>query len=204
MNKEVVTRESKEGKGMNKDVVTREEAIECVRKLITYLGDDPNRDGLLETPDRVIRSYEEIFAGYSIDPKKILEKTFSTQSDEMVVLSEIELYSTCEHHMLPFIGKCHIGYFPNNKVIGISKLARLMEVFSRRLQIQEELTYQIASALLKETKAKGVAVVIEAQHMCMTCRGVGKQHSIMTTSAMLGCFRDNLSYKSEFFRLLKR
>lgn len=182
--------------------IDREEAKECIRKLIQYIGEDPNREGLLETPERVVRSFDHIYKGYEIDPKSILQKSFQSNTDEMVILSNIELYSTCEHHMLPFVGKCHIGYMPDGKVVGISKLARLMEVFSRRLQIQEELTHQIAHAICNSIAAKGVAVVIEAQHMCMTCRGVEKQNTIMTTSAMLGVFRKNDSLKNEFFRLI--
>lgn len=182
--------------------VSREEALEAVRKLLVYIGEDPERDGLKDTPDRVIRSYEQIYSGYKVDPSKILEKTFETNSDQMVVLSNIELYSTCEHHMLPFVGKCHVGYLPKDKVLGISKIARLMEVYARRLQIQEELTHQIAHELYSTLDAYGVAVVIEAQHMCMTSRGVNKQNSIMTTSSMQGIFRDNSGLKNEFFRLI--
>lgn len=184
--------------------VTREEAIESVRKLIEYMGEDPNRDGLLETPDRVIRSYTELFKGYSENPEEILAKRFKTHSSEMVILSNIELYSTCEHHMLPFVGKCHIGYLPKNEVVGISKLARVMEVFTRRLQIQEELCYQIARAIEKSLQPHGVGVVIEAQHMCMTCRGVGKQNSIMTSSTLLGAFRKDPNTRQEFFNLIKK
>lgn len=184
--------------------VSKEEAISAVKKLIEYIGDDPNREGLLETPERVIRSYDEIYNGYSIDPKEILSKRFKSHSSEMVILSNIELYSTCEHHMLPFVGKCHIGYIPKGEVIGISKLARIMEVFSRRLQIQEELCFQIASAINDELKPLGVGVVIEAQHMCMTCRGVQKQNSIMTSSTLLGLFRSNTNTRMEFFNLINK
>ena len=180
--------------------VTRKEALECVRKLIDYIGDDPDRDGLMETPYRVLKSYEEIFQGYQQDPKDVLQKRFLTQSQEIVVLTNIDLYSTCEHHMLPFTGKCHIGYQPDKKVIGVSKLVRLMDVFARRLQIQEELTFQIAQALNEEIGAKGVGVVIEAQHMCMACRGVGQQQSNMFTAAMLGVFKSDLDIKNEFMR----
>lgn len=182
---------------------TREDALEAVRTLIEYIGDDPSRDGLLETPERVIKSYDEIFKGYSLDKKKILAKRFKTHSSEMVVLSDIEMYSTCEHHMLPFLGKCHIGYIPQGEVVGISKLARVMEVFSRRLQIQEELCYQIAKAIQQEVNPYGVGVVIEAQHMCMTCRGVGKQNSVMTSSTLLGNFRNDPNTRLEFFNLIR-
>lgn len=184
--------------------VSREEAIEAVKTLIKYIGDDPEREGLLETPERVVRSYDELFKGYKLNPGEILDKKFSTHSGEMVVLSNIELYSTCEHHMMPFIGKCHIGYIPEDKVVGLSKLARLMEVFSRRLQIQEEMTWQIANALQDETQAKGVAVLVEARHMCMAARGVNKQHGVMTTTAMLGELKDNQSLKSEFLHIIDK
>ena len=184
--------------------VSREQALEAVRTLIRYIGDDPNREGLLETPDRVVRSYAELFKGYKLEPSKILDKKFTTHSGEMVVLSNIELYSTCEHHMMPFIGKCHIAYLPNEKVVGLSKLARLMDVYSRRLQIQEEMTWQIAQALNQETGARGVAVLVEARHMCMSARGVNKQHSIMSTTAMLGDFKDNPTLKSEFMAQIEK
>lgn len=183
---------------------SKEEALEAVKTLIRYIGDDPERDGLIETPARVVKSYDEIFKGYDQSPASILEKRFEAQSREMVTLCNIELYSTCEHHMIPFVGVCHIAYLPKDKVVGISKLARLMEMFSRRLQIQEELTYQIANALMEEVEALGVAVVIEAKHMCMSSRGVGKQHSIMVTSAMLGEFKTDPALKNEFNHIIDR
>lgn len=183
--------------------VTKEEAIECIKKLIEYIGDDPNREGLLETPERTIKSYEEIFRGYTMDPKEILHKRFKTQSHEMVVLTNIDLYSTCEHHMLPFYGKCHIAYLPNGGVIGVSKMARLMDVYARRLQIQEELTIQIANALDREISPQGVAVLIEAQHLCMSCRGVNQQKTSMLTSAMLGAFKTDITLKNDFLRMVK-
>lgn len=182
--------------------VNREDAKKAIETLIRYLGDDPEREGLLETPERVIRSYEQLYSGYKMNPADALSKAFSVRSNEMVVLANIEMYSTCEHHMLPFIGKCHIGYLPDKKVVGISKLARLMEVFARRLQIQEELTYQIAEAFFEEVEPKGVGVVVEAQHLCMTCRGIGKQNSVMTTSVMLGNFKEE-QVKNEFYRLIR-
>ena len=182
---------------------TRDQALEAVRTLIRYMGDNPDREGLLETPDRVIRSYDEIFLGYSQDPKEVLEKRFTTHSTEMVVLANIELYSTCEHHMIPFVGQCHIGYLPKDQVVGISKLERLMEIFSRRLQIQEELTHQIAHALCDYVDPRGVAVMIEAKHMCMSSRGVGKQHSQMITTCMLGEFSSNPHLKDDFFHLVE-
>lgn len=183
--------------------VSREQALEAVRTLLRYIGDDPEREGLLETPDRVVRSYDHIYSGYKKDFKEILGKTFTSSTEEMVVLSNIELYSMCEHHMLPFTGKCHIGYIPRGKVLGISKLARVMEVYARRLQIQEELCHQIANAIFEELRPAGVGVVIEARHMCMTCRGVEKQHSIMTSSTLLGSFREDPRTRQEFFDLIR-
>jgi len=183
---------------------SREEALKAVRTLIEYLGDDPDREGLIETPERVIRSYEEIYKGYTLDPADILDKKFSTHSGEMVVLSNIELYSTCEHHMMPFVGKCHIAYLPKDKVVGLSKLARLMEVYSRRLQIQEEMTWQIAQALERETEALGVAVLVEARHMCMSARGVSKQHGIMSTTASTGLLRSDQALKAHFMSLIDK
>ncbi len=187
---------------MNKEV-SREQALDAVRTLLRYIGDDPDREGLQDTPDRVVRSYEHIYSGYQKDYKEILGKTFTSSTEEMVVLSNIELYSMCEHHMLPFTGKCHIGYIPRGKVLGLSKLARVMEVFARRLQIQEELCQQIANAINRELKPVGVGVVIEARHMCMTCRGVEKQHSIMTSSTLLGSFREDPRTRQEFFDLIR-
>ena len=183
--------------------IDREEALEAVRTLIQYIGDDPEREGLLDTPERVVRSFDEIYSGYLQNPTQILQRTFSTKSSEMVVLSNIELYSTCEHHMLPFIGKCHIGYIPDQRVIGLSKLARMMEAFTRRLQIQEELTQQIADSLYTQVHALGVAVMIEAKHLCMSCRGINKQQSTMITSTMLGQFKENQDLKREFFRSIR-
>ena len=182
--------------------ITREEAKECVRKLIRYIGDDPEREGLLETPDRVINSYKELFAGYQQNTKDFMQTFSTTNKNGMVVSSNIELFSTCEHHMLPFIGHCHIGYIPDQHVVGISKLSRIMEVFARRLQIQEELTHQIATAIFEGIPARGVGVVIEARHMCMSCRGVNKQNSIMTTMAMTGCFETDLDLQQKFFQIL--
>ncbi|MCB1167055.1 MAG: GTP cyclohydrolase I FolE [Leptospiraceae bacterium] len=177
--------------------------MEAVRTLLRYIGENPEREGLKETPDRVVRSFEHLYSGYQKDYRDVLNKTFTSHTEEMVVLSNIELYSTCEHHMLPFTGKCHIGYIPNGKVLGISKLARVMEVFARRLQIQEELCHQIANAINDELGPRGVGVVIEARHMCMTCRGVEKQHSIMTSSTLLGSFREDPRTRQEFFDLIR-
>ena len=164
---------------------------DAVTRILQFIGEDPKREGLLETPKRVVKSYSEIFAGYKQTPEQHL-KTFSEGAcDEMVVLKDIEFYSVCEHHMQPFFGRAHIAYIPDNRVVGISKLARILEVFARRLQIQERLTTQIVDALEEHLKPKGAACIIEAQHFCMVCRGVNKQNSVMVTSAMNGVFRND-------------
>lgn len=184
---------------------TREEAEEAVRVLIRWAGDDPNREGLTGTPDRVVRAYEEFFAGYAQDPVDILNRTFEETDgyDEMVVLRDIRLESHCEHHMVPIIGKAHIAYLPDRRVVGISKLARIIEVFAKRLQIQEKLTAQIANAINDVLQPKGVAVVIEAAHQCMTTRGIHKPGVTMVTSRMLGAFRDNPATRREFMALIQ-
>ncbi len=170
---------------------SKEEAEEAVRTLIRWAGDDPEREGLSGTPDRVTRSYREFFAGYAEDPQGYLEKTFEEVNgyDEMVVLKDIRLESYCEHHMVPIIGHAHIAYMPDNRVVGISKLARVVDAFSKRLQIQEKLTRQIAEAIDEALQPKGVAVIIESSHQCMTTRGVHKDGVTMVTSTMLGVFR---------------
>lgn len=180
--------------------------IEAVTRIISAIGDDPQREGLLDTPKRVIKSWDKLYGGYREDPAEVLKTVFVEGScDEMVVLRDIEFYSTCEHHMLPFFGKCHIGYIPNGRVVGVSKLARLLEVFARRLQIQERLTTQIAEALVSNLAPKGVMVVMEAQHFCMTARGVEKQDSIMVTSAVRGVFKDSPSEaRAEFMSIVHR
>jgi len=183
---------------------TREEAEEAVRTLLRWAGDDPNRQGLLETPSRVVRAYEEWFRGYLEDPYELLQKTFEETEgyDEMVVLKEIPFSSHCEHHMAPIIGQAHVAYLPTNKVVGISKLARLVEVYAKRLQIQEKMTSEIANALQDILQPKGVAVVIEAAHECITTRGVNKLGVNMVTSRMLGAFRDNSSTRREFLAVI--
>ena len=183
---------------------TRTEAEDAVRTLIRWAGDDPGREGLLETPDRVVRSYEEFFAGYMADPDEMLRRTFEETDgyDEMVLLRDIRLESHCEHHMVPIIGKAHVAYLPDRRVVGISKLARVVEVYSRRLQIQEKLTAQIANIINEVLQPKGVAVVIEAAHQCMTTRGVHKPGVTMVTSRMLGAFRDNAATRREFMSLI--
>ena len=184
---------------------SRSEAEKAVRTLIRWAGDDPDREGLVGTPDRVVRSYEEFFAGYFEDPIEMLERTFEETDgyDDMVVLKGIRLESHCEHHMVPIIGKVHIAYLPKNRVVGISKLARVMEVFAKRLQIQEKLTAQIANTLQHVLEPRGVAVVIEAAHQCMTTRGVKKPGVTMITSKMLGCFRDDATTRKEFMSLIR-
>jgi len=171
-------------------------------ELIRLIGDDPTREGLVETPKRVLRSWEELYAGYYQDPKEILQTAFRDGAcKEMVVLSNIEFFSTCEHHMLPFFGRCHVGYVPNGKVVGISKLARLVNCFSRRLQIQEKMTSQIADSVMQHLRASGCMVVVEARHLCMAARGVGKQNSVMKTSAIRGSF-SKPEVRAEFFSLI--
>lgn len=183
---------------------SRTEAEEAVRTLIGWAGDDAGREGLVETPARVVRSYEEMFAGYDADPVDLLRRTFEEIEgyDEMVLLKDIRFESHCEHHMAPFIGKAHIAYLPLKRVVGISKLARLVEVYAKRLQIQEKMTAQIANTINEVLQPEGVAVVIEAAHQCMTTRGVHKPGVLMVTSRMLGAFRDNPSTRREFLAMI--
>jgi GTP cyclohydrolase I len=183
---------------------SRKEAEAAVRTLLRWTGDDPDREGLLNTPERVVRAYEEWFAGYQVDPVDLLQRTFSETDgyDEMVVLRDIRFESYCEHHIAPIIGKVHIAYLPDRRVIGISKLARLVDVYAKRLQIQEKMTAQIANTLRDVLLPKGVAVVIEAQHQCMTTRGVHKSGVSMVTSRMLGAFRDNAATRREFLAMI--
>jgi GTP cyclohydrolase IA len=183
---------------------SREEAEAAVRTLIEWAGDDPSREGLKGTPGRVVRAYEEFFGGYETDPVELLQRTFEEVEgyDEMVVLKDIRFESHCEHHIAPIIGKAHVAYLPSRRVIGISKLARLVEVYAKRLQIQEKLTAQIANTLEEVLKPKGVAVVVEAAHQCMTTRGVHKPGVTMVTSRMLGAFRDDASTRREFLAMI--
>ncbi|TXL74146.1 GTP cyclohydrolase I FolE [Vineibacter terrae] len=183
---------------------TRAEAEEAVRTLIRWAGDDPDREGLVGTPDRVVRSYEEFFAGYAEDPREILARTFEETDgyDEMVVLRDIRLESYCEHHIVPIIGKAHVGYLPAHRVVGISKLARIVEAYAKRLQIQEKMTAQIANCIQEVLEPRGVAVVIEAAHQCMTTRGIRKPGVAMVTSRMLGAFRDDPSTRREFLAMI--
>lgn len=178
----------------------RERAIQEL--LGTIPGEDLHRDGLLGTPDRVARMYEEIFSGYEKDPEEVLSKTFDTDNEEMVIVKDIDYFSHCEHHMVPFFGKVHIGYIPNGKVVGLSKLARLVEIYARRLQIQEQMTFQIADAIESILKPKGVAVVVTGQHLCMVMRGIKKLNSTTTTSAMRGVFMNEAQTRNEFLNLI--
>lgn len=183
---------------------SRSEAEDAVRVLLRWAGDDPTREGLIDTPARVVRSYEEFFSGYDEDPVDILKRTFEEVEgyDEMVVLRDIRFESHCEHHIAPIIGKVHVGYLPKNRVVGISKLARIVEIYARRLQIQEKLTAQIANTLQDVLDPKGVAVVVDAAHQCMTTRGVHKAGVTMVTSRMLGLFRTNPSTRREFLAMI--
>jgi GTP cyclohydrolase I len=183
---------------------TRAEAEEAVRTLLRWAGDDPDREGLLDTPKRVTRGYEEWFAGYAIDPVSLLERTFEETDgyDEIVLLRDIRLESTCEHHIAPILGRVHVGYLPHRRVVGISKLARVVEAYARRLQIQEKLTAQIANTIQDVLQPRGVAVVIEAAHQCMTTRGVHKPGVTMVTSRMLGAFRDNAATRRELLAMI--
>ena len=171
---------------------------ESIKKFFDYIGEDREREGLLDTPNRVIESWKHLYSGYKSNPREILDAVFSDGAcNEMVILKAIEFYSVCEHHLLPFFGKISIGYIPDSKVVGISKLARLVEVYSRRLQIQEKMTTQIADTLMEVLQPKGVMVVAEAQHMCMIMRGVEKQNSIMITSAIIGLFKSDIKTREE-------
>jgi GTP cyclohydrolase I len=176
---------------------------DAIRTILTEIGEDPAREGLADTPARVRKSFEYLMQGYRQNPSDILKSAiFHEECNHMIIVRDIELYSMCEHHMLPFFGKCHIGYIARNRVYGVSKLARLVDCFSRRLQVQERLTQQIAACLMDPIEAEGVGVVIEAQHLCMMMRGVVKQNSKMITSAMLGSFRDDHATRNEYLRLI--
>ncbi len=172
-----------------------------ITRILEYIGEDPIRDGLVETPQRVVRSWDELFAGYRIDIPSLFKTFDKGDADDMVVLKNIELYSMCEHHMLPFVGRAHIGYIPRDRVIGISKLARLVDAYARRLQVQERLGEQISSTIMQHLNPLGCACVIEAEHYCMRMRGCNKQNSVMTSSSLKGCFKD-ITVRSEFLKLI--
>lgn len=184
--------------------VSRQEAEDAVRVLLRWAGDDPDREGLLDTPDRLTRAFEEYFAGYAEEPDVFLARTFEETDgyDEMVVLRDITFESHCEHHLAPILGKAHVAYMPDQRVVGISKLARVVEIFAKRLQIQEKMTAQIANAIAHALEPKGVAVIVQAQHQCMTCRGIHKPGVDMMTSYMTGLFREDSRTRSEFLALV--
>ena len=183
---------------------TEDEAKEAVRTLIKWAGDDPQREGLIETPRRVVKSYKNFFSGYNLDPREILTKKFREVDgyDEIIILKDIRLESHCEHHMVPFVGIAHVGYLPKKKIVGLSKLARLVEIFAKRLQIQEKLTAQIANSIDEVLQPRGVGVIIEASHLCVATRGIHKPDSKMVTSRMLGSFRDDPATRKEFLELV--
>ena len=184
--------------------VSEDQALEAVKTLIRWAGDNPEREGLKETPKRVIKSYKDFFSGYNSDPREILSKKFKEVDgyDEIIILKNIRLESHCEHHMVPFIGTAHVGYLPKNKVVGLSKLARLVEAFAKRLQIQEKLTAQIANAIDEVLQPRGVGVIIEASHLCVGTRGIHKPDAKMVTSRMLGSFRNDQATRKEFLELV--
>lgn len=178
---------------------------ELFQRLITAIGEDVRREGLVDTPKRAAAAFQFLNNGYSKSLEEIVNGAiFEAETQDMVIVKDIELYSLCEHHLLPFIGKCHVAYIPNGKVLGLSKVARIVDMYARRLQIQESLTHQIATAIEAAIEPRGVAVVVEAKHLCMMMRGVEKQNSVMTTSAMLGLFRDKMTTRSEFLTLISR
>lgn len=178
---------------------------ELVRELLIEIGEDPNREGLIRTPERYAKAMEFLTKGYSEDAETIINNAvFSSEANNMIICRDIEVYSLCEHHMLPFFGRCHVGYVAKDKVLGVSKIARIVEMYARRLQIQERLTVQIAEEIKRAVDAEGVGVVMECQHLCMMMRGVEKQNSLMTTSSVLGTFRKNLATREEFLNLLNR
>lgn len=185
--------------------MNRERVAQLIRELLAELGEDPDREGLLKTPSRVASAYEFLTSGYRADIQALINGAIFTQpTNNMIIARDIEVYSLCEHHMLPFFGRCHIGYIAKGRVFGLSKLARLVDMYARRLQIQERLTEQIAHAIMESVGADGVGVIIEARHLCMMMRGVEKQNSMMTTSSVLGTFRDSTATRGEFLDLISR
>jgi len=184
--------------------ISDKEAEEAFKKILSWMGEDPNREGLLETPKRVVKAFKEYFKGYKEDPNKVLEKTFGDVEgyDDMVIQKNISIQSHCEHHMAPIIGKAHVAYIPKERVVGLSKLARVVEVFSKRLQTQERLTMQIAKTIMESLDAKGVAVTIDSTHQCMTMRGIKKEQATTVTNYYLGQFKDDLSYQNRYLRFI--
>jgi GTP cyclohydrolase IA len=193
-------------KNLENNKVSDKEAEEAFKTILTWLGEDPNREGLLETPKRVVKAFKEYFAGYTQDAEQILDKTFGDVEgyDDMVVEKNISVTSHCEHHMAPIVGTAHVAYIPNKRVVGLSKLARVVEVFSKRLQTQERLTMQVAKALMKSLDAKGVAVTIDAAHQCMTMRGIKKESATTVTNYFLGQFKDDLSIQNRYLRFISK
>ena len=193
-----------DGKILDANNVSDKEAEEAFKTILTWLGEDPNREGLLETPKRVMKAYKEYFSGYKIDPDKILDKTFGDVDgyDDMVIQKNISIQSHCEHHMAPIIGKAHVAYIPKERVVGLSKLARVVEVFSKRLQTQERLTMQVAKTLMESLDAKGVAVTIDSTHQCMTMRGIKKEQASTVTNYYLGQFKEDLSFQNRYLRFI--
>jgi GTP cyclohydrolase I len=193
-----------ESKILDTNNVSDKEAEEAFKTILTWLGEDPSREGLLETPKRVMKAYKEYFAGYKVDPSKILDKTFGDVDgyDDMVIQKNISIQSHCEHHMAPIIGKAHVAYIPKERVVGLSKLARVVEVFSKRLQTQERLTMQVAKTLMESLDAKGVAVTIDSTHQCMTMRGIKKEHASTVTNYYLGQFKEDLSFQNRYLRFI--
>ena len=192
----------------NKDQkkISDKDAEEAFKTILTWMGEDPNREGLLETPKRVVKAFKEYFKGYKEDPNQVLDKTFGDVEgyDDMVIQKNISVQSHCEHHMAPIIGKAHVAYIPRDRVVGLSKLARVVEVFSKRLQTQERLTMQIANTLMKSLDAKGVAVTIDSTHQCMTMRGIKKEQASTVTNYYLGQFKDDLSYQNRYLRFIAK
>ena len=198
-------------KDVEKDIkqsekISEKEAEEAFVKIIKWIGEDPSREGLISTPKRLVKAFKEYFKGYTEDPKKILEKTFGDVQgyDDMVIQKNISVHSHCEHHLAPIIGVAHIAYIPNSRVVGLSKLARVVEVFSKRLQTQERLTMQIANTLMQALDAKGVAVSIDAAHQCMTMRGIKKENATTVTNYFLGKFKEDLSYQNRYLRFISK
>ena len=193
-----------DSKVLDENKISDKEAEEAFKTILTWLGEDPNREGLLETPKRVMKAYKEYFSGYKVDPSKVLEKTFGDVDgyDDMVLQKNISIQSHCEHHMAPIIGKAHVAYIPKERVVGLSKLARVVEVFSKRLQTQERLTMKVAKTLMESLDAKGVAVTIDSTHQCMTMRGIKKEQASTVTNYYLGQFKEDLSFQNRYLRFI--